>query len=46
MGGSIVQMLPLIFLVFSLFPQDLPLGKVNCLIIKNLGAKWVLKDLT
>ena len=46
MWGSIMQMLPFIFLEFSLFPQDLTLGKANCLIIKNLDAKWVLKDLT
>ena len=46
MWGSIVQMLPFIFIEFSLFPQDLTLGKANCFIINDLEAKWVLKDLT
>ena len=40
-----MQMLSFIFLEFSLFPQDLTLGNVNCFIISKLEIKLVLKDL-
>ena len=45
MGQHHADVAPL-FLEFSLFPQDLTLGKANCFIINDLEAKWVLKDLT